>query len=205
MAEQVVDMETVEPGETSDVDTMANSGGGGGGGNGGGGGEGAAPDVGEGSIQVYLRVKPIKAKTKYVSTDVDNSRLEFNIPVQKNLGTDNDRLRNAKFQFHGILDQGSKQPEVYELVAKDCVASVMAGFNSTIFAYGQTGSGKTYTMTGGPHAYAERGIIPRVLNDLFARIEQQSDAKFLVCVRGMNIRGSTYMHHLKTCSGTAEV
>jgi hypothetical protein len=48
--------------------------------------------------------------------------------------------------------------------------------------YGQTGSGKTYSITGGTRAYDERGIIPRVLGDLFERIEQQSAAKFLVCV-----------------------
>jgi kinesin family protein 6/9 len=67
------------------------------------------------------------------------------------------------------------------------VQSVVAGFNSTIFAYGQTGSGKTYSITGGTRAYEERGIIPRVLADLFERIEQQSAAKYLVYLSFLEI------------------
>jgi hypothetical protein len=105
-----------------------------GGGSGGGVAGGGAGDSGDGSIQVFLRCKPIKVKNPWVLTDVENSRLEFNIPVQKNIGTENERLRNAKFQFHGVLDQDCTQADVFELVAQDCVKSVVAGFNSTIFA-----------------------------------------------------------------------
>lgn len=152
-----------------------------------GGSAGNGDDDGGGSIQVFLRCKPIKTKNNWVNTDIDNARLEFNIPVVKNIGTENERLRNAKFQFHGILDQQCSQEDVFELVAKDCVQSVVAGFNSTIFAYGQTGSGKTYSITGGTRAYEERGIIPRVLSDLFERIEQQSAAKYLVYLSFLEI------------------
>jgi len=142
---------------------------------------------GDSSIQVFLRCKPIKAVNKWVTTDHENSRLEFNIPVAKHIGVDNDRLRNASFQFHGILDQDCTQAEVFELIAQDCVKSAIQGLNSTIFAYGQTGSGKTYSITGGTRAYEERGIIPRVLTDLFERIEQQSEAKFLVYISFLEI------------------
>ncbi|GBF91684.1 kinesin family member heavy chain [Raphidocelis subcapitata] len=57
-----------------------------------------------------------------------------------------------------------------------CVAPLLdglfRGYNATVFAYGQTGSGKTYTMgsgfsPGGP----ARGVIPEVMEELFARIE----------------------------------
>lgn len=53
---------------------------------------------------------------------------------------------------------------------------MLAGYNCTIFAYGQTGTGKTYTMSGdmtetlgilSDHA----GIIPRVLHELFKKLE----------------------------------
>ncbi|KAF4654742.1 hypothetical protein FOZ61_008071 [Perkinsus olseni] len=47
----------------------------------------------------------------------------------------------------------------------------MSGHNGCIFCYGQTGSGKTYTMSGG-EGYAERGIIPRCIEELFAAVKR---------------------------------
>jgi hypothetical protein len=44
---------------------------------------------------------------------------------------------------------------MYNKVAKDNVASFMAGFNGTIFAYGQSGSGKTFSMLGPDEVTAE--------------------------------------------------
>lgn len=53
---------------------------------------------------------------------------------------------------------------------------MLAGFNCTIFAYGQTGTGKTYTMSGDMTETLgmlsdEAGIIPRVLQSLFRKME----------------------------------
>ena len=50
-------------------------------------------------------------------------------------------------------------------------SDVLKGFNGTIFAYGQTSSGKTHTMEG-PDIYGEqRGVIPRVVENIFKFIE----------------------------------
>lgn len=59
------------------------------------------------------------------------------------------------------------------------------GFNVTILAYGQTGSGKTHTMgtseTAETMLSEERGIIPRLVADLFERIAaDESPASFKV-------------------------
>lgn len=76
----------------------------------------------------------------------------------------------------------------------DSYASVLDGYNGTIFAYGQvrlfwpyiywsaqgtdsnphpqTGSGKTFTITGGAERYADRGIIPRSLQYIFKEIQK---------------------------------
>lgn len=43
-------------------------------------------------------------------------------------------------------------------------------YNVCVFAYGQTGSGKTWTMTGGKGE--QRGLTPRVIEDIFANIEK---------------------------------
>jgi kinesin family protein 11 len=56
---------------------------------------------------------------------------------------------------------------------------MLAGYNCTIFAYGQTGTGKTYTMSGDMTDTMgmlsdEAGIIPRVLQELFHKLEIDS-------------------------------
>lgn len=52
--------------------------------------------------------------------------------------------KSFQCSFDAVLSPTVTQAEVYEHVS-DCTASVLDGFNSTIFAYGQTGSGKTHT------------------------------------------------------------
>ena len=91
------------------------------------------------------------------------------------------------FGFHGIIDMGASQEEVFEVFAKDCVISVLEGFNSTIFAYGQTGSGKTYSITGGTQAYDQRGIIPRCVIYLFNEYEKRVDYMYETRVSFMEI------------------
>jgi len=49
--------------------------------------------------------------------------------------------------YDSVLTKEASQAEAYSFV-KDCIPSILQGFNCTIFAYGQTGSGKTYTMFG---------------------------------------------------------
>eukprot|EP00898_Chlorokybus_atmophyticus_P006255 jgi/Chlat1/6630/Chrsp482S00879 len=52
--------------------------------------------------------------------------------------------------------------------AREVVASVLRGYNGTVFAYGQTGTGKTHTMEG---TDSDRGIIPQAFNHIFEEIE----------------------------------
>ena len=54
-------------------------------------------------------------------------------------------------------------------MGKKILAQIMAGYSTALFAYGQTGSGKTTSMMGDPISPTERGILPRLLDDLFAR------------------------------------
>ncbi|NXN91305.1 KIF14 protein, partial [Rhinopomastus cyanomelas] len=63
----------------------------------------------------------------------------------------------------------ASQATVYKMLAVPLLARAFEGYNACLFAYGQTGSGKSYTMMGFEE---DRGIIPRLCEDLFARIEQ---------------------------------
>ena len=76
------------------------------------------------------------------------------------------------FTFDRCYGPESTQEEVYAFAAQPVIEEVMNGFNATIFAYGQTGSGKTHTMEGPDHASEMRGLIPRVVSELFERIRE---------------------------------
>ncbi|CAJ1356747.1 unnamed protein product, partial [Effrenium voratum] len=60
--------------------------------------------------------------------------------------------------------------------------NAMDGFNNTLFAYGQTGSGKTHSVLGEYDPPENRGLLPRILQDLFRRVgEQKSEAVEFQC------------------------
>jgi kinesin family member 11 len=63
---------------------------------------------------------------------------------------------------------------------------MLAGYNCTIFAYGQTGTGKTYTMSGDMSDTMgllsdAAGIIPRVLQALFNKLELDDTESCVKC------------------------
>jgi len=76
---------------------------------------------------------------------------------------------------HVQVLHNATQEEVYHSCAADLVNRVLEGYNATVMAFGQTGAGKTYTMTGSATNYAQRGIIPRVISQLFREAEEKLD------------------------------
>lgn len=52
---------------------------------------------------------------------------------------------------------------------------MLNGYNGTIFAYGQTSSGKTHTMEGQIGDPNLEGIIPRIVDDIYAFIYQMEE------------------------------
>eukprot|EP00667_Euglena_gracilis_P028625 EG_transcript_36768 len=85
--------------------------------------------------------------------------------------------RDRSFTFDHVFDASAGQRDVYDTCVARMVDSFFAGYNTTIFAYGQTGTGKTYTMgTGDDAAYADPGIVGRVVDDVFARMAAQGQA-----------------------------
>ena len=74
------------------------------------------------------------------------------------------------FRFDQVGDAGTDQATVFEAVGRPIADAALAGFNATVFAFGQTGAGKTFTMFGAEHG-AERGLAPRMLERLLARVE----------------------------------
>lgn len=71
------------------------------------------------------------------------------------------------------------------------VDSFLDGYNGTVFAYGQTSSGKTYTIEGSGRSFTERGLIPRVLSEVYAALERRAEEEVSVHVSHMEIYQDT--------------
>eukprot|EP00760_Papus_ankaliazontas_P010862 PhM_4_TR14544/c0_g1_i1/m.95658/K10396/KIF5; kinesin family member 5 len=87
------------------------------------------------------------------------------------------------FTFDYVFRPQDTQRSVFEEVGLPMLNNLFAGYNSTVLVYGQTGAGKTYTMmgpdggSGGVDVASEScGLVPRVVAELFTRIEASRNA-----------------------------
>lgn len=82
------------------------------------------------------------------------------------------REASGAFTFDRIFDTNSLQSDVFDFSIRSTVDDILNGYNGTVFAYGQTGAGKSYTMMGSDIDDDElRGIIPRIVEQMFASIQ----------------------------------
>ncbi|ODV95945.1 hypothetical protein PACTADRAFT_49376 [Pachysolen tannophilus NRRL Y-2460] len=88
------------------------------------------------------------------------------------IGKHSNRIREHRFVFDRLFDEGAQQEEVYNNTTKPLLDSILDGFNATVFAYGATGCGKTHTITGTPNS---PGIIFLTMKELFEKIDAMSD------------------------------
>ena len=68
--------------------------------------------------------------------------------------------------------------------------NIFLGYNATVLTYGQTGSGKTYTMGGcyDVNSGTEKGVISRVLQELFDGMKEKPDNNFSVKVSCLEVK-----------------
>ncbi|XP_063378735.1 kinesin-like protein KIF18A isoform X2 [Cydia fagiglandana] len=116
------------------------------------------------NIKVVVRVRPLnereKAANNRVVVDVvDDTMLVFDPkeemrpffyqgvqqPTKNVLRRVNKEL---KFVFDNVCGQTATNKDIFELTTKDVLASLMEGYNCSVFVYGATGAGKTFTMIG---------------------------------------------------------
>ncbi|NXE77019.1 KIF14 protein, partial [Cochlearius cochlearius] len=71
----------------------------------------------------------------------------------------------------------ASQATIYKTLAVPLLERAFEGYNACLFAYGQTGSGKSYTMMGFDE---DRGIIPRLCEDLFTQIAQMDKQQVIL-------------------------
>lgn len=120
------------------------------------------------AVKVCIRVRPLSNKEKREGQEeivsVDDSRAELTIRNPE------DSKKPLMFTYDFAFGQNAQQSAIYEACSQPVVASLLDGFNCTIFAYGQTGSGKTFTMEGVEGDPTLIGVIPRSFSHIFGAI-----------------------------------
>ena len=106
---------------------------------------------------------------------------EVSINLSEEIGI-SAQLNSKKYLLDQVFGPDSKQDEIFNDVVEPLFNDFMKGFNCTVLCYGMTSTGKTYTMTGDEKLYngelsSDAGIIPRVLFDLFADLNEKNQAK----------------------------
>uniref|UniRef100_A0A8C5X9R6 Kinesin-like protein KIF14 n=1 Tax=Malurus cyaneus samueli TaxID=2593467 RepID=A0A8C5X9R6_9PASS len=129
-------------------------------------------------VIVAVRVRPFnnREKTEDLFPVVSMSGSET---VVRNPSTNQIYSFSYDFSFWSF-DKGhpnfASQAMIYKTLAVPLLERAFEGYNACLFAYGQTGSGKSYTMMGFDE---DRGIIPRLCEDLFNQIAQMDKEQVL--------------------------
>lgn len=138
-------------------------------------------------VKVFIRVRPTaNFAAKNLKIDEETGYVNVNIPKNEAQGHVNHQQENWSFKFDKVL-VNTPQEVMYEYCAKDMVQSILEGYCGTIFCYGQTGAGKTFTMSGSSMDYKYRGIMPRVISNLFTEIQARYEQSITVRVSYLEI------------------
>ena len=114
------------------------------------------------------------------------NQITIHIPDEMRKGYVNNMKKTYDFQFNGIFEQNSSQEEIFEIIGKKIIKKSIEGYNNSVFCYGQTGSGKTFTMCGSKN-WKERGLIPRILIELFKTIREIKNYTFDIFISYLEI------------------
>lgn len=133
-------------------------------------------------INVAIRIRPMLAQNKGERDILHVDHAENQITIDTSSWTKQNETQQAKrtFKYDFVFDsrenQGgnmASQDTIYEFFGDRVVTSAFDGYNACLFAYGQTGTGKTHTVMGHPGRREERGLLPRILESLFAEVENR--------------------------------
>ena len=119
----------------------------------------------ESRIKVAVRSRPLNKREMGKESGLVVSCLESSSSVQVNC-----KPEAKTFSFDHVFGVSSTQESVFQTVGAPLTESCLDGFNGTIIAYGQTGSGKTHTLFGDADSQSERGLVPRVFEFLWQKI-----------------------------------
>ena len=134
------------------------------------------------NFSVCVRVRPliereIRADEEEVIQISDESKIITILEPVISSTVDATAYAKHSFTFDQVFGPDISQSQVYNQQCRPIIDSVFRGFNATILAYGQTGTGKSFTISG---TRTEPGIIPRAVEDIFAKIYEAKNTQFLL-------------------------
>ncbi|XP_028611140.1 kinesin-like protein KIF28P [Grammomys surdaster] len=140
------------------------------------------------SVRVAVRVRPFSQREKNSGSQCVISMHSRSITIRHPKNEDHVKTFTFDLAYwshdgfqkdeDGLLipsDPTSKfasQSDVFHDIGRGILDSAWQGYNATLLAYGQTGSGKSYSMVG---FGTNKGIVPRVCEELFQAIEKQKE------------------------------
>ncbi|CAK9023571.1 Kinesin-like protein KIF13B (Kinesin-like protein GAKIN) [Durusdinium trenchii] len=146
-------------------------------------------------IQVAVRIRPFLQRNEerhernILSVEDQQITVETRCPERKNSACESPLQAHRDtgtrtFKFDHVLDSRGRpgdpgfasQEAVFETIGRRIVSCALDGYNACLFAYGQTGAGKTHTVLGDVHSPQRRGLLPRVLEGLFAELAAKTRA-----------------------------
>ncbi|KAM7186679.1 kinesin-like protein KIF22 [Rhypophila sp. PSN 637] len=124
------------------------------------------------SVRVVARIRPLLEKEldKDVIVRADSAEEGKPLTIVK-VPSPKNEAEEFSFTFNSVYDQSTTQEELFTAEVAPHMKALFQGLDVTLFAYGVTGTGKTHTMRGGLKL-AERGVIPRLLSNVFRRAKK---------------------------------
>lgn len=124
---------------------------------------------------LLAELAPLPNGLRKVLSVVDERMLVFDPPETSAVGAMHKqafgrslrRSRDQRFVFDRLFDEAATQAEVFAETTQPLLASVLDGYNATVFAYGATGCGKTHTIVG---TRDDPGVVYLTMQDLYGRL-----------------------------------
>eukprot|EP00792_Barthelona_sp_PAP020_P004095 TRINITY_DN1883_c0_g2_i1.p1 TRINITY_DN1883_c0_g2~~TRINITY_DN1883_c0_g2_i1.p1 ORF type:complete len:1027 (-),score=356.92 TRINITY_DN1883_c0_g2_i1:12-3092(-) len=134
------------------------------------------------AVRVVVATRPLLKHEKNADPPKENAlryKSTTSFAVLEDYGTEDEKERQATFDrvVWNVDDTNGgdivDQKGMYEIVCQPLMERAFTeGFSFTVFAYGQSGSGKTYTMTGDRTSETQKGLMPRVFENVFVRCRE---------------------------------
>lgn len=135
------------------------------------------------SVKVAVRVRPFNSREMSKESKCI-IQMQGNTTTITNPKAPKEPAKTFSFDYSYWSHTTTEDPNfasqnlVYNDIGKEMLAHAFEGYNVCIFAYGQTGAGKSYTMMG-KQEEGQEGIIPMLCEDLFEKINEDSNKEEL--------------------------
>ena len=116
------------------------------------------------SLKVAVRARPLNSRES-------NTESCINFDLDQNAIQIKNEAKDSTFAFDLLYPPETPQENMFNDIGSEMLDFSFQGYNACILAYGQTGSGKSFTMMGKSSCSENSGIIPRLCNQMFDRIE----------------------------------